>query len=49
MDEMLQYEKKTEEKKRVYTREEAIKRCYTAPTQGLIKLNEPVIIRDVLK
>lgn len=31
MDEMLQFEKKTEEKKRVYSYEKAVERCYTTP------------------
>lgn len=37
MDEMLQFEKKTEEKKRVYTYEKALERYYTFLFMGFLK------------
>lgn len=49
MDEMLQYEKKTEEKKRVYTYEKAAERYYNAPARDQFQLDKPSFLFSILR
>lgn len=49
MDEMLQYEKKTEEKRRVYTHEKAAERYCSAPARDQFQLNKLSFLFSVLR